>query len=64
MNINYALANAIHSQVVANTCVDSYLLTDDNEYTSLLTKAINENHQNVDTAKIVSILCDYVNSIY
>ena len=64
MNLNYALANMIHSQVIANTSIESGLLIDDDQYTRLLTKSINDSFQNVDTDKIVGILTDYVNSIY
>ena len=64
MNINYALANAIHSAVVNEALVDSYLLLDDTNYTSLLTNLINNDYQNIDTQSIKASLLDYVNNNY
>lgn len=64
MNINYALANAIHSSVVNEALIDGSLLLDDSDYTSLLTSLMNEDFQNVDTQSIKARLLDYVNSTY
>ena len=47
MNVNYAIANAIHGNVVSQSLVDSNLLIDDQGYTSLLTSLINANHTNI-----------------
>ena len=64
MNINYALANAIHSAVVNEALVDSHLLLDDENYTSLLTNLINNDYQNIDTQSIKASMLDYVNNNY
>ena len=64
MNINYALANAIHSSVVNEALIDGSLLLDDSDYTSLLTSLMNEDFQNVDTQSIKARLLDYINSTY
>tara|TARA_R110002126_G_scaffold130574_1_gene274070 strand:- start:334 stop:528 length:195 start_codon:yes stop_codon:yes gene_type:complete len=64
MNINYAIANSIHSLVVNEALVDSHLLLDDHAYTSLLTNLINKDHMNVDIQLIKASLLDYVNNNY
>jgi len=64
MNINYALARAIHSAVVNEALVDSHLLLDDTNYTSLLTNLINNDYQNIDTQSIKASMLDYVNNNY
>ena len=64
MNINYSLANAIHSAVVNEALVDSHLLLDDENYTSLLTNLINKDYQNIDSQSIKASLLDYVNNNY
>jgi hypothetical protein len=64
LNINYALANAIHSEVVNEALIDSHLLLDDENYTSLLTNLINKDYQNIDSQSIKASLLDYVNNNY
>jgi hypothetical protein len=64
LNINYALANAIHSEVVNEALIDSHLLLDDYSYTRLLTDLINKDHKNVDTRAIKELMLDYVNNNY
>ncbi len=64
MNINYAIANAIHSAIVNEALIDSHLLLDDTNYTSLLTDLINKDHKNVDTRAIKELMLDYVNNNY
>lgn len=64
MNINYALANAIHSQIVNEALIDSNLLLDDNNYTSLLTDLINKDFENVDIEAIKASLFNYINDNY
>jgi|LauGreDrversion4_2_1035121.scaffolds.fasta_scaffold1010666_1 hypothetical protein len=64
MNINYAIANAIHSAIVNEALVDSHLLLDDENYTSLLTNLINKDYQNIDSQSIKASLLDYVNNNY
>jgi hypothetical protein len=64
MNINYAIANAIHSAIVNEALVDSHLLLDDNNYTSLLTNLINNDYQNIDTQSIKASMLEYVNNNY
>ena len=64
MNINYAIANAIHSAVVNEALIDSHLLLDDENYTSLLTNLINSDYQNIDTQSIKASMLDYVNNNY
>jgi len=59
MNINYSLANAIHSMVVNEALVDSNLLLDDNNYTSLLTDLINKDFENVDIEAIKASLFNF-----
>jgi hypothetical protein len=64
INSNYALANAIHSEVVNEALIDSHLLLDDYNYTRLLTDLINKDHLNVDSQSIKASLLDYVNNNY
>ena len=64
MNVNYAIANSIHSSVVNQSLVDSNLLIDDEGYTSLLTSLINANHTNVDIEAITESMLTYVNNNY
>jgi hypothetical protein len=64
MNINYAIANAIHSAIVNEALIDSHLLLDDENYTSLLTNLINKDYQNIDSQSIKASLLDYVNNNY
>jgi hypothetical protein len=64
LNINYALANAIHSEVVNEALIDSHLLLDDYSYTRLLTDLINKDHKNVDTRAIKELMLEYVNNNY
>ena len=65
MNINYSLANAIHSMVVNEALVDSNLLLDDSNYTSLLTDLINgKDFDNVDIEAIKASLFNYINDNY
>ena len=64
INSNYALANAIHSEVVNEALIDSHLLLDDYNYTRLLTDLINKDHLNVDSQSIKVSLLDYVNNNY
>jgi hypothetical protein len=64
VNINYAIANAIHSAIVNEALIDSHLLLDDTNYTSLLTDLINKDHKNVDTRAIKELMLDYVNNNY
>jgi hypothetical protein len=64
INSNYALANAIHSQVVNESLIDSFLLLDDNGYTKLFTDLINENHNNVNSNAIKASLLNYINNNY
>jgi hypothetical protein len=64
MNINYAIANSIHSLVVNEALVDSHLLLDDYNYTNLLTNLINKDYTNIDTQSIKASLLDYVNNNY
>lgn len=64
MNINYALASAIHSQVVNEALIDSNLLLDDSNYTSLLTSLINKDFENVDMESIKASLFNYINDNY
>jgi hypothetical protein len=64
VNINYAIANAIHSAIVNEALIDSHLLLDDENYTSLLTNLINKDYQNIDSQSIKASLLDYVNNNY
>ena len=64
LNVNYALASVIHSAVVNESLIDSNLLLDDRDYTSLLTDLINENHSSVDTEAIKESMLNYVNNNY
>jgi hypothetical protein len=64
INSNYALANAIHSEIVNEALIDSHLLLDDYNYTRLLTDLINKDHLNVDSQSIKVSLLDYVNNNY
>ncbi len=64
MNINYSLANAIHSAVSNEALIDSHLLLDDNNYTSLLTDLINKDFENVDIEAIKASLFNYINDNY
>ena len=64
MNINYSIANMIHSSVVNSTMVSGNILLDDEHYPAMLTNLINENHANVDTQGIIDKLVDYVNNNY
>jgi hypothetical protein len=64
INSNYALANAIHSEVVNEALIDSHLLLDDYSYTRLLTDLINKDHKNVDTRAIKELMLEYVNNNY
>lgn len=64
LNVNYALAGVIHSLVVNESSVESNLLLDDKDYTSLLTELINENHSSVDTEAIKESMLNYVNNNY
>ena len=64
MNINYALANSIHSMVVNEALVDSNLLLDDSNYTSLLTDLINKDYEKVDIEAIKASLFNYINDNY
>lgn len=64
MNINYSIANMIHSSVVNSTLVSGNILLDDEHYPAMLTNLINENHANVDTQGIIDKLVDYVNNNY
>ena len=64
INSNYALANALHSEVVYESLIDSNLLLDDSNYTSLLTDLINEDHRNVNCSAIKVSLLNYVNENY
>lgn len=64
MNINYSIANMIHSSVVNSTLVSGNILLDDEHYPAMLTTLINENHANVDTQGIIDKLVDYVNNNY
>ena len=52
LNVNYALARVIHSQVVNESMIDSHLLLDDSSYTRLLTDLINKDHKNIDSKAI------------
>ena len=64
MNINYAIANAIHSAIVNEALIDSHLLLDDENYTSLLTNLINKDFENVDIEAIKASLFNYINDNY
>ena len=64
LNLNYALARVIHSQVVNESLIDSHLLLDDSGYTRLLTDLINKDHKNVDSNAITESMLNYVNNNY
>jgi len=64
MNINYSIANIIHNSIVNEALVDSHLLLDDNNYTSLLTRLINRNPRQVDIEAIKAELLEFVNNNY
>ena len=64
LNVNYALARVIHSQVVNESLIDSHLLLDDSGYTRLLTDLINKDHKNVDSKAITESMLNYVNNNY
>ena len=64
LNLNYALARVIHSQVVNESLIDSHLLLDDSGYTRLLTDLINKDHKNVDSKAITESMLNYVNNNY
>lgn len=50
--------------VVNEALVDSNLLLDDNNYTSLLTDLINKDFENVDIEAIKALLFNYINDNY
>lgn len=59
------LASAIHSIIVNEALVDSNLLLDDSNYTSLLTDLINgKDFDNVDIEAIKASLFNYINDNY
>jgi hypothetical protein len=61
MNINYQIANTIHSQVVGSTCVAPWLLVEDETYVSTLADMVNSGASMDD---IKEKLVEYVNNNY